>query len=156
RCNRMRSITIEANLAEGYSLGEALAYLEEIVRTELPDDVTIDYKGESQLYKESGSSVIFVFVLALLVAYLVLAAQFESFVHPFVIMLMVPVAILGAIIGLYMTDMTINIYSQIGIVMLIGLAAKNGILIVEFSNQLRDARSEERRVGKGSGIGGHG
>lgn len=139
RYNRMRSITIEANLAEGYSLGEALAYLEEIVRTELPDDVTIDYKGESQLYKESGSSVIFVFVLALLVAYLVLAAQFESFVHPFVIMLMVPVAILGAIIGLYLTDMTINIYSQIGIVMLIGLAAKNGILIVEFSNQLRDA-----------------
>src|SRR5690554_7678376 len=139
RYNRMRSITIEANLAEGYSLGEALAYLEEIVRTELPDDVTIDYKGESQLYKESGSSVIFVFVLALLVAYLVLAAQFESFVHPLVIMLMVPIAFLGAVIGLYATGMTINIYSQIGIVMLIGLAAKNGILIVEFANQLRDA-----------------
>lgn len=139
RYNRMRSITIEANLAEGYSLGEALAYLENIVRTELPDDVSIDYKGESQMYKESGSSVIFVFVLALLVAYLVLAAQFESFIHPLVIMLMVPLAFLGAIIGLYVTGMTINIYSQIGIVMLIGLAAKNGILIVEFVNQLRDA-----------------
>ncbi|RWU08843.1 efflux RND transporter permease subunit [Pseudidiomarina gelatinasegens] len=151
RYNRMRSITIEANLAEGYSLGEALTYLEEIVRTELPDDVSIDYKGESQMYKESGSSVIFVFVLALLVAYLVLAAQFESFVHPLVIMLMVPIAFLGAIIGLYVTGMTINIYSQIGIVMLIGLAAKNGILIVEFTNQLRDAGMQfDEAIVKGS------
>ncbi len=139
RFNRMRSITIEANLAEGYSLGEALSYLENIVRDKMPDDVSIAYKGESQLYKDSGSSVIFVFILALVIAYLVLAAQFESFVHPFVIMLMVPLALLGAIIGLYLGDLTLNIYSQIGIVMLIGLAAKNGILIVEFSNQLRDA-----------------
>lgn len=142
RYNRMRSITIEANLAEGYTLGEALTYLENIVSEKLPDDVSIDYKGESQLYKDSGSSVIFVFMLALLIAFLVLAAQFESFVHPLVIMLMVPLAFLGAILGLYFTGQTLNIYSQIGIVMLIGLAAKNGILIVEFANQLRDAGVE--------------
>ncbi|RTE85705.1 MULTISPECIES: efflux RND transporter permease subunit [Gammaproteobacteria] len=139
RYNRMRSITITANLADGYSLGEALAFLENIVETELPDDVTYDYKGQSMLYQEGGNAIIFVFALALAITFLVLAAQFESFVHPFVIILTVPLAIFGATFGLYVTDMTINIYSQIGIVMLIGLAAKNGILIVEFANQLRDA-----------------
>jgi len=90
--------------------------------------------------------VLFVFVLALLVVYLVLAAQFESFVHPFVIMLTVPLAIVGALLGLYFTGQTLNIYSQIGMVMLIGLAAKNGILIVEFANQLRDHGREFNRA----------
>lgn len=142
RYNRMRAITIEANLAEGYTLGEALAYLENIVATELPDAVSIDYKGESQLYHEAGNSFIFVFILALAVTYLILAAQFESWVHPLVIMLTVPLALVGAFIGLYVAGMTMNIYSQIGLVMLIGLAAKNGILIVEFANQLRDAGVE--------------
>ncbi len=142
RYNRMRSITIDANLAPGYTLGEALAYLEEIVSTELPDAVSIDYKGESQLYQEAGNSFIFVFILALAVTYLVLAAQFESWIHPFVIMLTVPLALLGAFIGLEIAGMSINIYSQIGLVMLIGLAAKNGILIVEFANQLRDTGFE--------------
>lgn len=139
RYNRMRAITITANLADGYSLGEALAYLENIVLTELPEDVTFDYKGQSLLYQEGGSTIIFIFALALAITFLVLAAQFESFVHPFVIILTVPLAIFGAAFGLYATGQTINIYSQIGIVMLIGLAAKNGILIVEFANQLRDA-----------------
>jgi multidrug efflux pump len=151
RYNRMRALTISANLADGYTVGEALSFLENIVATELPAEVSIDYKGESQLYQESGSSFVFIFALALAITYLVLAAQFESWVHPLVIMLTVPLALVGAYLGLYLTGFSINIYSQIGLVMLIGLAAKNGILIVEFTNQLRDAGTEfEEAIKKAS------
>ena len=138
RFNRLRGITLSAGLAPGYTLGEALAWVQKTAAEELPASAQIDYKGDSREYQKAGGAVVLTFALALLVVYLVLAAQFESFMHPFVIMLTVPLAILGALIGLWLTGNTFNLFSQIGIVMLIGLAAKNGILIVEFANQLRD------------------
>ncbi len=137
RYNRIRAITIEANLAADYRLSEALEFLEQAAGEVLPEEAIIDYKGESLDFKESGSSAIFVFLLALVVVYLVMAAQFESFVHPFTIMLSVPTAVAGGLLGLWIMGLAQNIYTQIGTIMLIGLATKNGILIVEFVNQLR-------------------
>ena len=142
RYNRMRAVTISANLAPGYTLGEALDYLEKLVRAELPATAQIDYRGESLDYKESSGALLFTFGVALFVVFLVLAAQFESFVHPLVIMVTVPLAVAGGLLGLAVSGLTLNIYSQIGIIMLVGIAAKNGVLIVEFINQLRDKGME--------------
>ena len=142
RYNRMRGVTISANLAPGYTIGEALEYLESVVRDELPEGTPMDYKGLSLEFKESAGGIYFTFSIAILIVFLVLAAQFESFIHPFTIMMTVPLAMGGALIGIVVTGNTLNIYSQIGIVMLIGIAAKNGILIVDFINQMRDKDME--------------
>lgn len=138
RFNRIRAITITAYLTDDYSLAEALDYLRTVVRDKLPSEVSIDYKGESLEFVETSGSSVFIFAMALLIAYLVLVAQFESFVQPLVIMISIPLSVLGAVLGLYFADLTLNIYSQVALIMLVGLAAKNGVLIVEFINQKRD------------------
>ncbi|MGQ0699755.1 MAG: efflux RND transporter permease subunit [Panacagrimonas sp.] len=138
RVDRLRSITLSANLAPGYPLGEGLAALEQIVREETSDQARISYSGESREFREASSALYFTFAMALVIVYLALAAQFESFIHPLVILSTVPLALFGALAALWPLGMTLNVYSQIGIVMLVGLAAKNGILIVEFANQRRD------------------
>ncbi len=153
RYNRYRALTISANLAPGYVLGDALEFLEQVVREELPLSANIDYKGESLEFKEASGGIFFTLIIALLVVYLVLAAQFESFIHPLVIMITVPLAIAGAMAGLLLTENTINIYSQIGMLILIGIAAKNGVLIVDFINQLRDKGMEfEQAIIEGARI----
>jgi multidrug efflux pump len=146
RYNRVRAITIEANLADGLVQGDALDYLEGLVRDHLPDRAQVDYKGQSRDFRASTTGILFVFALGIAVVFLVLAAQFESWVHPLVIMLTVPLAMAGALIGLWLTDQSMNIYSEIGLIMLVGLAAKNGILIVEFANQLRDQGRDFREA----------
>ncbi|CAH0352258.1 MAG: efflux RND transporter permease subunit [Sphingobium sp.] len=137
RYNKLRAITLTGGIAPGYSLGDALSFLE-TQAMQSPEVVAIGYRGESQSLRETGSSIWLVFALTIVLVFLLLAAQFESFIHPTVIIATVPLAVAGGIIGLALTGGSINLYSQIGIVMLVGLAAKNGILIVEFANQLRD------------------
>jgi multidrug efflux pump len=132
-----RSATITANLAPGYSIGEALGFLEDVVRKELPPGAALDYNGVSREFRVSAAGLYVTFLLALAFIYLVLAAQFESFRDPFIIMLTVPLSMTGALAALYFTGSTLNVYSQIGLVTLVGLITKHGILIVEFANQLQ-------------------
>jgi len=138
REDRVRAITITASLAPGYSLAEALDFMDETARAVLPQEARISYRGQSLEFRESSSALYVTFAMALLVVFLVLAAQFESFIHPFVILLSTPLAITGGLLGLWWTGNSLNVFSQIGMILLIGLMAKNGILVVEFANQLRD------------------
>lgn len=142
RYNRVRAITLEANLKDGFSLDEGLSYLESLVRTELPETARIDYKGQSLSFQESKESALFFFILSFILVFLVLAAQFENYIHPFVIILTIPFTIFGAFFGLFCFGQSLNVYTEVAIIMLIGLSSKNGILIVEFINQLRDSGLE--------------
>jgi multidrug efflux pump len=135
--NQRRSVTITANLQPDYSLGEALQFMDEVAGRVLPPGYATELNGVSREFKASSGALGLVFVLALLFIFLVLAAQFESFIDPFVILLSVPLSMLGALLAMHFTGGTLNVYSQIGLVTLIGLITKHGILIVEFSNQLR-------------------
>jgi multidrug efflux pump len=146
RFDRLRAITVSAALTPGYALGDALVFVEGVVEKEMPRSVKLAFDGQSRELRQSGMQLYLMFLLTLVVVFLVLAALFESFVHPLVIITTVPLAVIGALLGLWMYGMSINVYSQIAAIMLVGLAAKNGILIVEFANQLRDRGVEYREA----------
>ena len=143
RYNRFVSATISAGLAEGKTIGQGLDEMDKIAKEVLDDTFRTSLSGDSKEFRESSSSLMFAFILALVLIYLILAAQFESFKDPFIIMLTVPLAIAGALIFMYFNDITMNVFSQIGIIMLIGLVAKNGILIAEFAN-LKQENGEDK------------
>ncbi len=136
--NRYKSATVSAGLAPGRTMGEGIAAMKEAAKKTLDETFSTELTGSSRDFDESSSNTAFAFILALLLVYLILAAQFESFIDPFIIMLTVPLALAGALFSLWFFNQTLNIFSQIGIIMLIGLVTKNGILIVEFANQLRE------------------
>ena len=135
--NQLRAATLTAQLAPGYTLSDGLTFLDQTAKEVLPATAHIEYAGQSREFKEASANMYLTFLLALAFIYLVLAAQFESFTDPFIIMLTVPLSITGALLALWWSGGTLNIYSQVGLVTLIGLITKHGILIVEFSNQLR-------------------
>ena len=138
RYNRYSSATISAGLAPGYTLGDGIAAMRRVAAEVLTPEFNTALSGQSKDFEDSSSSLLFTFVFALVIIYLVLAAQFESFIDPFIILLTVPLALFGALLSLWVFDMTLNIFSQIGIIMLIGLVTKNAILIVEFANQKKE------------------
>jgi multidrug efflux pump len=151
--NRVRSARITANLAPGVTLGTALDDLDAIARAKLPQGVRTDLDGESRELRESSGSLAFLFAISVVFIYLVLAAQFESFAHPLTILLTVPLAVFGALLTLKLLGMSLNVYSEIGLILLIGLVTKNAILIVEYANQLRrreglDAREAVARAAR--------
>ncbi len=150
--NRFLSATISAGLAEGKTIGDGLAEMDKIAEEVLDDSFRTALTGDSKEFRESSSSLMFAFILALVLIYLILAAQFESFKDPFIIMLTVPLAIAGALIFMYCRDITMNIFSQIGIIMLIGLVAKNGILIVEFANMKQQAGESKMEAIKNASL----
>lgn len=138
RIDRLPAVIISGSLAPGYDLGTALSYLNGLAQDYLPPEARVSYQGLSREFQESSAAIYLTFALAFVIVFLVLAAQFESWIHPLIIMLTVPLAVTGALAALWASGISLNIYSQIGIIMLLGLMAKNGILIVEFANQLRD------------------
>jgi multidrug efflux pump len=153
RYNRLPSITISAALEDGYDLGSAIRFMQDVAAETLPVEATLGFSGQSQVFLETSGGIFIVFAFALLIVFLVLAAQFESFVHPLIILLSVPLAVAGALLSLWLTGLSLNVYSQIGIILLIGLMAKNGILMVEFANQLRDhGRSVREAILEGAAL----
>ena len=152
RYNRFVSATVSAGLAEGKTIGQGLEEMDKIADEVLDETFRTALAGDSKDYSESASSLMFAFILAIFLIYLILAAQFESFKDPLIIMLTVPLAIAGALIFMYFGDITMNIFSQIGIIMLIGLVAKNGILIVEFANQKQEAGEDKLQAIKDAAL----
>ena len=136
--NRYKSATVSAGLVPGKTIGEGIEAMNDVAKKVLDDSFSTALSGPSRDFAESSSNTLFAFVLALVLVYLVLAAQFESFIDPFIIMITVPLAMAGAILSLWYFNQTLNIFSEIGIIMLVGLVTKNGILIVEFANQLKE------------------
>jgi multidrug efflux pump len=152
RYNRFSSATVSTGLAEGVTLGEGLDEMDRIAKETLDESFRTALSGDSKDFRESSSSLMFAFVLALILIYLVLSAQFESFKDPFVIMLSVPLALAGALVFMWLFDITMNIFSQIGLIMLIGLVVKNGILIVEFANQRQGSGIAKDEAVKGAAL----
>ena len=152
RYNRYVAATVQAQAAKGVTLGEALDEMDKIAKETLDNSFSTAYDGQSKEFKDSSSSLLFAFALALILIYLILSAQFESFIDPLIILLTVPLAVAGALLSLWDFSQTLNIFSQIGIIVLVGLVTKNGILIVEFANQRKEAGSNKMQAAKEAAV----